>query len=44
MPDRNVTIARELTKIHEEFVRGTAKEIYEKDMSLEEYYAKHIDK
>ena len=30
MPDRNVTIARELTKIHEEFVRGTAKEIYEK--------------
>ena len=30
MPDRNVTIARELTKIHEEFVRGTVKEIYEK--------------
>lgn len=30
MPDRNVTIARELTKIHEEFVRGTAKEIYKK--------------
>ena len=30
MQDRNVTIARELTKIHEEFVRGTAKEIYEK--------------
>ena len=37
MPDRNVTIARELTKIHEEFVRGTAKkEIYEKFRNLKE--------
>ena len=28
--DRQVVIARELTKIHEEFIRGTVKEIMEK--------------
>ena len=28
--DRNVVLARELTKIHEEFIRGNIKEIIEK--------------
>jgi len=28
MPDRNIVIARELTKRHEEFARGTAKEVF----------------
>ena len=27
MPDRHVTVARELTKLHEELLRGTASEI-----------------
>ena len=30
LEDRKIVIARELTKIHEEFIRGTAKEILEK--------------
>ena len=29
LENRKITIARELTKIHEEFVRGTAKELLE---------------
>lgn len=29
MPDRYIVVARELTKIHEEFVSGNAKEVYE---------------
>jgi 16S rRNA (cytidine1402-2'-O)-methyltransferase len=29
MPDRYIVLARELTKIHEEFVSGSAKEVYE---------------
>ena len=29
-PDRNACVARELTKLHEEFIRGTLKEIHEK--------------
>lgn len=32
--DRNVVIARELTKIHEEFIRGTAKELIQRLSSL----------
>jgi 16S rRNA (cytidine1402-2'-O)-methyltransferase len=28
-PEANIVIARELTKIHEEFIRGTAKEVLE---------------
>ncbi len=30
IPTRNIVLARELTKIHEEFVRGTAEELAEK--------------
>ncbi len=30
IPEHNVVIARELTKLHEEFLRGTAKELAEK--------------
>ena len=30
LEDRKIVIARELTKIHEEFIKGTAKEILEK--------------
>jgi 16S rRNA (cytidine1402-2'-O)-methyltransferase len=27
--DRRIVIAREITKIHEEFIRGTARELFE---------------
>ena len=27
IPDKHIVIGREMTKIHEEFVRGTAKEV-----------------
>ena len=30
-PDSNLVVARELTKVHEEFIRGKSKEIAEKD-------------
>ncbi len=30
MPERNIVVARELTKRHEEFARGTAKEVFAK--------------
>jgi len=30
-PDSNLVVARELTKVHEEFIRGRSKEIAEKD-------------
>jgi len=36
-PDRKVVIARELTKIYEEFVRGNSKEVLE-------YFNKNNDK
>ena len=35
-PDRPVVIAREVTKLHEEFVRGTAKEILEQLQARDE--------
>ena len=34
LEDRQIVIARELTKIHEEFIRGTSKEIIEKAKDL----------
>jgi 16S rRNA (cytidine1402-2'-O)-methyltransferase len=30
MPDKKMCIAREMTKMHEEFIRGTCKDVYEK--------------
>ena len=33
-PKKKVVIARELTKIHEEFIRGTAQELAKKDIKL----------
>ena len=30
MPDAKICIARELTKMHEEFIRGSAKEVFER--------------
>lgn len=35
MGDRQVVVARELTKLHEEFIRGTASEVYEELNSRE---------
>ena len=34
LEDRQVVLARELTKIHEEFIRGNIKEIIEKSKDL----------
>ena len=30
MPERNICIAREITKKFEEFIRGSSKELYDK--------------
>ena len=34
LEDRSVVLARELTKIHEEYIRGTVKELMEKTDNL----------
>lgn len=41
--DRRITLARELTKIHEEFIKGTIKEIQEKITSPKGEYVIIID-